>query len=161
MYKFLLIALSLSLWKCEKPAPQKPKVISTVSYIDTINYDSIAKTKVVKVDSLKVDSIITDSLNLPQTSPVQSISVTSTDTLNTVQYSNFAKQNLKVKYENGDSLNYVRIIFAEKDINTILKETSFESETYKNDSIKWETKYKRRSGKLTINGTWFDFLIVE
>lgn len=45
---FLLIVL-LGFFACEKPLPQKPKVISTHTYFDS--------TKISEIESLKIDSL--------------------------------------------------------------------------------------------------------
>lgn len=64
MNRLVIILILLSIFACEKPAPQKPKVISTHTYFDTISKDSIIL-PAIKLDSMaiKIDSI--DVVELP------------------------------------------------------------------------------------------------
>lgn len=151
MYKFFLILLSFNLFTCEKPAPQKPTIISTRTYMDTIKTDSITTTINPKKDSLKPSGLL----------PTGNTAKTLDKSDEWKHYSNVAKQNVYVKYEQKDTINAVSINFPKKNLNITLDEVSLNSDIYANDSIKWQTKYKKRTGVLTINGTWFDFIIVN
>lgn len=152
MYKFLVVLLSLNLFTCEKPAPQKPKVISTITYMDTIAYDSIAATKIPQKDGIPTDSIP------PSVQPKEIIPQINHDF---VRYSNVAKQEVFVKYSQKDSLKFAYVRFSEKNLNSKLTARNLNSNIYRNDTVKWETKYNNRTGLLTIHGTWYDFIIQE
>lgn len=71
MSKFLLLLSFTILSTCEKPAPQKPKVVwsevsyDTISKVDTIKQDSIPKLRVIN-DSLAPQ----DSIKAPHITPI-------------------------------------------------------------------------------------------
>lgn len=157
MYKFLFLLLSFGLFTCEKPAPQKPKVLSSITYMDTLDYDSIAATKTPKKDSILFDTIAQSVESKPMMS---SNSTLSKEPNSVINYGNVSKQKVTAAYLDKDSTRLVEINFPKKNLNIILKETYALSNIYKKDSVKWETKNNRFSGVLTINGTWFDFIKV-
>ena len=145
MFKFVSILIILSIFTCQKPEPQRPNILHSAVYKDSLKLDSLAKLNSISRDCIQKDSIKTNS---------------SFEKL-VVHYTNYDNQNLTVTYFEIDTTQKVEINFKEKNMDAQLIETNTNSNIYKLENTTWETEENKKSGKLTINGTWFEFVKKE
>ena len=142
MHKVLFLFFALNLFTCERPAPQKPKVISSITYMDSINYDSIAQANSMKSDTLSINST---TYNLDSTA------------WKWVNYSNVANRKLEIGYSLKNK-HQIKVKFVELGIDKTLTSKDTIYTIYQSENIIWETEKNKYSGKLTVDGKWYDFV---